>query len=586
MRWQLAIHNPITNVMLADWSNRIKSCHVRSGAHGWETCEAELDLPFYEAFLYYQQLGALKVRVVWGGYKLFEGRLEDPTQFANIKSGLKIHAFGSWTALNDTTYIALWSDSKVDQWREVLATELANRAPKMYKIDFNNRIFIALTKNALYRNANDIASVTVATPNGSSRTIVGISFAATINLPLNWTFEIRTLNDDFSTPASITTFTGTGASVARAFYLTFTGQNRLEFAVYNGTGGNYTNASEDGVFALEITQMRVVTSTTNAINTTLSAGRAAGTNVTATVVSTTRMFVGQKLVMKSSGNPSEIVTVLSIGSATQFNATFVGSYANGDAVQAHVIYADEVIKDCVSVVNALNSTQLSSDTSAIQSQALDLDQLIIEDQTPTTVINNMLAKSDNQTIPRQWVAMIYDDQRLIVRPKGSGTAWYVDVASLEVVRTLTNLYNSVYAVYNDASNKRKLRTAVSSDAASIAKFDVTRKTSTTVNTGDSIQAGKVRDALLQNQLDPIPRAKITIEHIYDKLGNPYPLFFIRADDTLTLRNLPPILTATYDRIRTLVITHVDYDAMARSVTLELEIPIPDQSILLARALLS
>jgi hypothetical protein len=78
--------------------------------------------------------------------------------------------------------------------------------------------------------------------------------------------------------------------------------------MYNSTAGNIgPTAQETGVFATIITNHRVVSSSANRVNTTLTAARAASANVTATVGSTARMYVGMQLVMNSAGNPSEIV---------------------------------------------------------------------------------------------------------------------------------------------------------------------------------------------------------------------------------------------------------------------------------------
>jgi hypothetical protein len=298
------------------------------------------------------------------------------------------------------------------------------------------------------------------------------------------------------------------------------------------------------------------------------------------------MFVGQKLnISNAAGTVGETVTVLSIGSSSQFNATFINAYAIGEIVRAHVIYPDEIIKDCVTFMDGVNATQIDVDVTAVQSQAIDIDQAVYEDVYPTEIINQLIAKSDTQVPPRQWVAMVYDNQRLIVRPRGTGLAWYTDITSLQIVRTLTELYNSTYVVYKDVANKRNLRTTTNADANSVAKFQITRRKAVVVDTTSVTFAGQVRDSVLALQLDPIPRASITLERVFDARGSPYPLFFMHADDTLTLRNIPPILGGSvYDKIRTLVITRTDYDVIAGTMKLELEIPMPNVDVQLAKAL--
>lgn len=587
MQMQLAIFS-LTNVLLADWSTRVRSCHVRTGMHGFESCEADLQIPFYEAFLYYQQLGPLKLRVSWGPYRVWEGRLEDPTQFVetNGGAGLRIVAFGAWVAFTDleNAYTALWSDTRYDQWRMMTAFDAATRWPEKYIFNTQDRVLIGLQKNTSYTFNVDIAQACYQTPDDSTRDILGIQFDYAALLPLNWQVYIQTLDQAFGFIQNTLIFTATGAAQVGSIHLSglTAGAKIISFLVYNNAG-TAVFTGENAADYFQATNIRIVTSTTNRVNTTLGANIAAGTR-TVPPAAMTGIYVGQRLFINQGTATGESVVVTAITSTT-FTAVFANAHNNADTVHAHVVYPDEIVKDCVSVVSTLNSTQLSSSTSLIQSQTIDIDQAVFEDETPSDVISKMIAKSDNQTTPRQWVALVYNDQILVVRPRGSGLAWYTDITSLEVVRTLTQLYNSVYAIYKDVSNKRNLRTAVSADSTSVAKFGITRRKSIKVETTDATQAEKIRNSMLALQLDPIPRARVTIDRIFDKYGNPFPLYYMRADDTLTLRNLPPTLTATlYDKIRTLVITRTDVDLMAGTIDLELEIPMPNVDVQIAQAL--
>lgn len=582
MQIQLAIYKADETQLLADWSNRVTSCHVRTGIHGYESCEANINIPFLEAFLYYQQLGPLKLRVSWGGnHRVWEGRLEDPTQFAAIVSGLKVTAFGGWVALNDTPYTTLWSTTDVSIFRPVLTTEIVTRFPDRFTFDTQNRISISPQKGS-NQGAGIIGTITSEIPNATLRTIVGTSFDYAQLLPVGFTGYCSSFADDFTGGTVQWSLAGNAALQIGSVNITFSAVDRIVFEMV-GSGAAAAFAPESGSNYLHITNLRLVTSTANRVVTTLGTNIAAGTR-TVTPASMIGIYVGQRLFIdQSSVTVGESVIVTAI-TATTFTAVFVFAHVIASTVTAHVIYPDEIIKDCVGIVSALNPTQLSSDIALIQSQGVDLDQAIYEDQYPTEIINELLTKSDDQTPPRQWVALVYDDQRLIVRPRGTGFAWYTDITSLDVVRTLTELYNSVYAVYKDASNKRNLRTAPNTDVASVTKFQITRKKAIHVGTTSATQAGSVRDSVLALQLDPIPRAKITLDRVYDASGTPFPLHFIRADDTLTLRNLPPILGTIYDKIRTLVITRTDVDLMSSSISLELEIPMPDIGVQLTQAL--
>ena len=580
---QLAVYDPITNVMLADWSTRIKSCSVRTGAHGYESCEAELNVPFFEAFLYYQQLGPLKLRVTWGSYRVWEGRLEDPTQFTtNNVNGLKLTAFGGWVAFNDAPYVALWSDSKVDQWREITDSDTAGSYSQRAEIDTNNRLYIAARKGESFDN-NRLVMLGYVTPHLGTRQIVGISFDYEYNAPnATWQFRLDRRDSAWGFVANDITIGGSGAVAVGSYNYIMTATDNLTFGLYYNAAAT-VYAGETGDTYVKITNIRLVTSTANRINTTLGTNIAAGTR-TVTPASMARIYVGQRLqIDQGSATIAESVLVTAI-TATTFTAVFVFAHVIASTVNAHVVYPDEIIKDCVTTLNTLNVTQVSSDVTHIQSQAIDIDQAIYEDVYPTDIINQLIAKSDDQTPPRQWIAAIFDNQTLTVRPRGSGLAWYTDITSLEVVRTLTQLYNSVYVVYSDVSNKRALRTANTTDSASVTKFNITRRKAVKVDTTDSVQAVQIRDSVLALQTDPVPRASIELDRVFDKYGNPFPLFMVKADDTLTIRNLPPILGTVYDKIRTLVIVRTNVDLIRNTLQLDLETATPNIEVQLAQAL--
>lgn len=588
MQMQLAIYDPNSGVLLADWSTKVRSCNVTTGAHGYESCEADLNIPFYEAFLYYQQLGPLELRVSWGGYRVWEGRLEDPTQFAHSISGLKITAFGGWVAFNDAPYTALWSDTRVDIWRPILNREAVSGAfvPDRYTFNTQNQLYIAPQKNATLGTTGvlKLGALVYVIPDQSARNIVGVSFDYKMVVPAaNWRALFSTRNPDFSGVGNHWTLTSAaGGTLVGSVNVTFTGASVVNFSLdFNAADAVYTG--ESGATYLQITNVRLVTSTVNRINTTLGTNIAAGTR-TVTPASMARIFVGQRLFIdQGSTTVSESVVVTAITSTT-FTAVFAFAHIVASTVTAHIVYPDEIIDDCVTTLNALNATQVNADLGSIQSQAIDIDQAIYEDQYPTDIINDLIAKSDDQTPPRQWVAMVYNNQTLIVRPRGSGYDWFTDITSLDVVRTLTQLYNSVYAVYKEPNDQRSLRTAVTTDADSVAKFKITRRKPILVETTDSVQATKIRDSVLALQTDPVPRANVELDRIYDKFGNPFPLFMVRADDTLTLRNLPPTLGNVYDKIRTLVIVRTNVDLLRNTIQLDLESATPNIEVQLAKAL--
>lgn len=586
MRFFFGVYTIDTDQLVADWSSRVTACVVRTGAHGDESLEADLDVPFLEVFYFYQQLGPLKVRCSWGGSQsVFTGRIEDPTQLIDQDTGLKIVALGYWVALSDIPIVALWSIALTKDWQIVTSDLITSCISERFEFINQNQLTISPKKNS--NQANTVFGAWYfQIPDQGTRNINGIALDFSIvATDVNWLFDINSYAAGFASGASLSSIASINGTVAGCINLTLATARPIIVIFFYSNTARSPFTGEDGSVKLRITNVRLTTTVTNRLATSLTAARAAGTNVTATVGSTTGMYVGQKLQIAPNGTTGETVTVLSIGSSTQFNATFVKSYIIGDAIRALLVYPNEIIADCVATVNAINSTQINS-TTALQNQTVDIDNADYQDVYANDIINDLVARGDNQSPPRQWVAQVFGDQVLRVQPRGSGRAWYVDIDSLEVVRTLTQLFNSVYVVYRDGDD-RKLRSAASTDSASIVRYKITRRKAVQSEATTAILATTQRDMILAAQADPVPRASISVSRIFDQYGVEWPLWFIKADDTVTLRNLPVTLATIYDKLRTLIVARTTYDTLESGeypLTLELEVSMPNVDVQLANAL--
>jgi sulfur carrier protein ThiS len=90
-------------------------------------------------------------------------------------------------------------------------------------------------------------------------------------------------------------------------------------------------------------------------------------------------------------------------------------------------------------------------------------------------------------------------------------------------------------------------------------------------------------AQLNDTKDPIPRARLTIDAVFDQNGARWPLTAVRANDIIVIRNLPPTLSTTIDRIRILRAIRTELDVFSGVLTIEPESPLPSLAALLARA---
>jgi hypothetical protein len=581
----LALFNsPTGTTMLADYAPRAESLVITTNEHGLEKCSFEVPLSLWEAFSWYDPNGLPWVKVTWNGLLLAAGRLED----RRIQDGwVSFQALGAWRTLMDAPYTALWSTTKVGDFRPMLNSEVNTSTPDRYTMDTNNRLYITPQKNATLGTTGVAkqGSLCFQAPDGQSKSIVGIQFDYELVAPAaNWRGLCRSRDAAFGGIANVLVITSAGAGTQTgSLCTTIAAAQIIDFTMdFNAADAAY--AGETGVNYWKITNLRMVSSTTNVISTTLTANRNAGTNVTATVGSTARMYVGQRIIMSSGNVPSESVLVLSIGGATTFNATFVNNYVIGDTVRAHVIYADQVAADMAAAVNTLNAAQLSSSTALIQSPALDLTDEVFEDANMADVLTKLASYGDNASPPNMYEVGVdvFDAPQLFFRPIGSaGSTWYVDVSDIDVERSLEALANSVYAAYDDANN-RTLRSAANADSNSVARYGLTRRTSISPRTTSSVQAGIQRDASLADTKDPTPRAGIVFSALYDAVGARHMLFEAQANDTIIIRNLPPALATTIDKIRSFRIGRTEYHADDDTLTVEPAQPLPSLEFMLSR----
>jgi hypothetical protein len=165
----------------------------------------------------------------------------------------------------------------------------------MYVFDTNNRIQLALVKGNTYGNLNNIGSMVYQVPDDSSRQIIGMSVRARVALPLNWVFAYVAWSAGFGVVTSGTLATGSGGTLNVDKLVTFAGADYVSFDVYNNTGANYTNPLETNRYTVTISRLRLVSATTNMVNTTSTANTPFALAMTVTCGSTANMYTGQLL---------------------------------------------------------------------------------------------------------------------------------------------------------------------------------------------------------------------------------------------------------------------------------------------------
>lgn len=259
------------------------------------------------------------------------------------------------------------------------------------------------------------------------------------------------------------------------------------------------------------------------------------------------------------------------GDSDGLSLTALGYYRSLSDEPHTAVYTSVTANTIVAGLLA-NAPQLSSSTALIQNPGVTLSESY-DDKKPSEILDRLVRLGDSATPPRIWEASVWEGRRLVFQVRGaSGRAWQVDASEIDLERTLQTLYNSAYGTYFDATNVRAV-SATSTDQASVNRWGVTRRKAVKAQTRSATLAATVRDTVIEDGRDPAPRAEIEFEAIYDAVGARWPLYYARSGDTITLRNLPPMMSVALNRIRTFTILQTKYDAIADKLKVTPESPL-------------
>lgn len=535
-------------VLLYDWTLDAQGVRMSAGEHGDESLSWSVEMDIERAFRVYDGLKVPYV-VLTAGEHAWEGRLEDKQVTAK---GLELVAFGYWRAVSDYgPYNALWSDASTARWELLTADDIATLKPERFEADNNNRLYMAARNSEGFVNT-DHCVWGYRIPHQSLRNIVACQFRYALGSGANWRARLLTRDSSWGSGSAQWTLAGGVSAKTGVENLTFSGAAALTFELE--ATGTLTMAADTGSTSyLKITQLRVATTTTNRVNTTIGSSITAGTR-TVTPASMSNIFVGQKLWVDGSSDTGEVVTVTAITSTT-FDAVFAIDHATAITVKGIVVYASEIAEDIVAKVAALNSTQLSTSTARIDDTSRDLEVELYGEKAAQDILGYLATEGDDDLFE----VGVEETQRLYFRARGSrARVWYTDAVELDLGSTLDTLVNQTYSVYRAAGGGIR-RTADADSDQSQALYGLVRRNFNAVSTTSQTQAEAQRDAYLGERGVITPRMAVVTSGLYDAADVEYPLWALRPGDELVLRNLPPTLTTSVDKIRRFRVKRKEYD---------------------------
>lgn len=489
---------------IGTYAARATDLEFGNNEHGHAAMTCFITCRMAEAFALYFRPYPLHATVSYQGFKVWEGRVEDKTI---TPGGISLTGLGYWRAFSDAPYTGLWSATLVAQWKPVLETDISTHNPKMYEIDFQNRIRISLQKNAAYVDQDDIGAAYFSVPDSSQTSIRRFSFDYTYDVPTNWAVQAEAYNGWTSAAVNTITTGGGTATSSLSWDLTATPASRVVVRIYNRTGSTYTYTGESGDKFLRVTNVRVTPSGTT-------------------------------------------------------------------------IYSNEIAAALATFVNSLNSTQISAAAGMIESTSTDLKDEVYEDELPADILTRLAQLGDSAG--NRWEVGVWNDRVLHFRQRGKyARRLFVDAEDITVESSLDGLYNSVYAIYQEAGG-RSLRTSNSTSIPGVALAGVTRRSALRTQTTDSTQAGYHRDVALTDTRYAAPRVSVSFTRAYTATGGLFPLWFIQSGDSIVIRNLPAVNHSAADKIREFRISEMRYNVRARQIQVTPEAPIPALDVLLAR----
>lgn len=568
-RLSLVLYQSPTGPALANFSHNAPDVEVTTGEHGFESLTFSVPLTLDESFYYRNLLINAWCVLSDGAADVWRGFVE---QVGVVADGISITALGVWRTFSRAKYSALWSDTDVSHW-EVFDGRPTSKNDR-FEMDTNGRLHIAPKRGEEF-GVNVGAFFLYRIPHGSARQIIGIEFGYDFDMPAGWEVQLFDVTWDGVT-ATNTLFSLTSSESGTA-NITFSGTDGLLLRCrFNDTDAEYTG--ETGSAFLDITSIRVVTSTANRVNTTTTTSISTGA-VVVTPASMANIYTGQRLFIDQGETVSESVLVTAVTSTT-FTASFSFTYSGTTTIHAHVVYSDEIVRALVAQVSALTGSYLSSSTMLIEDSGIDLTDEVYEDANPADIITYLANLGDDEG--NVWETGVMDNEMLYFRQRASvGRSWYVDPLSLEASLDLASLANYVYATYRNESGDTLRTTAIeSTNSQSIYGIEV----QSVVNSNSSLSgvANLIATTALNDGATPAPQVGILVDRLFDGSGNRVQNWEGRSGDTVTTRSLSPVTSPDIDRVITFRLAGHSFVPSENALGLIPERPLPTLDRLVAR----
>lgn len=533
-----------------DYTERAFNVAPSWGLHGDDILTADIELTLSEAYALYLSAGLPEVSLNDGDDQVWKGVLVGVTLLTGF--GVRIEAMGKWVHFTHGPYTSLWSATGYAEWEPVTGDDHSDYNESIFEIDNNNRLYITPIENQTFTSVTDKGGLVFKMPHNGARQLKAIQFTYEMTSASGWDAVLIGYNEGFTSAATLWTLSGgfgtqTGAAVVQLS----TAKDYIVLALYRPSSST-TPTADIGTLYIKLTNVRITTTVTNMVNTTLGTTIAAGTR-TVTPGSMNNIYVGQALIIGGSSTERVLVTAVT---ATTFTAVFANGHNSADTVEALYVAADEIAGELVSAVNDLNAGSLKSSQALVQDPGLDLLDELYEDLLPADILGQLAELGDGSAA---WDVGVVDGALYFRPERDEARTWYTDEAVTDMERSMLDLFNSAYGVYRDQRG-RVLRTDVQTDTWSPEIHGLTRRKDVDASTTSETQADSAVTAALAKTANPEPRLALAVGEISAAGGAFIPArpWELRRGDVLIQRDLPPELTTSPDAVSAIGIARVGY----------------------------
>ena len=187
------------------------------------------------------------------------------------------------------------------------------------------------------------------------------------------------------------------------------------------------------------------------------------------------------------------------------------------------------------------------------------------------VIDQMTKFGSSDANPEPMSFLIYEDGYARFRKMTSGTTWYVDTSNMpmgqqafNVTTSMRDLVSKIAVIYSDSVGSRSVTPWIENDAL-YNKYGYHKEALFSLSGAPEVLAEVLGEIVADIYKNPTQKSEIMVDgFVQDKGMNRWPAWYVRAGDTVILRNVIPQSVAieqdTVDRVSTIYVQATSYDA--------------------------